>query len=734
MAIAHARLASVQSQLSAQLTSELPHPPRAADGEGGGAAGGSRARTADGASTCADEVRVADVCSSLRAAREARARDVDQALRACEKRLEALRATRLDASTNPPPVGEMELCATEGADARATHELSGTPLSADVAAADRALRDLDSSAAFELEQAYWRGGLRGGALQARVQHDLDELRAQWLEHKALAEANARDVARRRASQRANLAAQVHRSQLNAAAHTLARLVEGGHVAGGELAAIALQALCERALAANRAAACAVGAQRREMGLRGLSSCSAAASQSANAPAALRSSVGPAGKEGAAASAPPSDDAPLALVLEIGAAAEALATQLHAELSFLAASMRAARERVLDWVSADAELAAVAAAAAEDARLGTDASERALRVRCDAFDADVHAMREAASAAFSAGVARAMELAEAWAMDGLVHTTRAVDVPVPVLGPSQQPVASLPRYPLPPTTAMAPATHPPPRPSAVASPPHAPSACSTAPPPMASLPPTAPLLSSAPSAQAALPAATFRPRPPACRAAARPCTSACMASFPACAPPPPLAVSLEAASPSLTPAGRERAASGTEGVPDGHSHQHAPPPLPPAKPEPPAMVAPPGDDNRGASTPALLEPEVPLTPHDGAVDGQLVGGAGGGRLRVPGSAADTLPTRGSSLNGGATSPDRLGTEAIASLASEAGGSSAAVLMSVTEADSLGDDASVVRRLLWDEQGELASQAHAAKEEAVDDLVAFLDAAVENVSLS
>ena len=30
-----------------------------------------------------------------------------------------------------------------------------------VAAADRAIREIDSSAAFELEQALWRGGLRG---------------------------------------------------------------------------------------------------------------------------------------------------------------------------------------------------------------------------------------------------------------------------------------------------------------------------------------------------------------------------------------------------------------------------------------------------------------------------------------------------------------------------------------------------------------------------------------------
>ena len=128
--------------------------------------------------------------------------------RLCNARQEALRATRLEAPATAPPNsstsggsfggsnpllaagGEMGLGDTGevgggGGDSAPLHD--AVAASADVATAERALRELDSSAAFELEQALWRGGLRGPALQARLQTELEALREQWREHKAHAE-------------------------------------------------------------------------------------------------------------------------------------------------------------------------------------------------------------------------------------------------------------------------------------------------------------------------------------------------------------------------------------------------------------------------------------------------------------------------------------------------------------------------------------------------------------------
>ena len=107
------------------------------------------ASAAGGFATCA-----VDECAALREAREARSKEVDALLRKHERRAEALRGTRMDKIP------------TDGQDGMG--ESRGGPSCAALVAAEKGLREVDSAAAFELEQELWRGGLRGEALQERL--------------------------------------------------------------------------------------------------------------------------------------------------------------------------------------------------------------------------------------------------------------------------------------------------------------------------------------------------------------------------------------------------------------------------------------------------------------------------------------------------------------------------------------------------------------------------------------
>lgn len=80
-----------------------------------------------------------DACVGLSAAREARMAEAEATLRTCEKRLEALRSTRSDAATS---LSHPSLATGTG----------GTEKAGSAVAAERALKELDSTAAFELEQ------------------------------------------------------------------------------------------------------------------------------------------------------------------------------------------------------------------------------------------------------------------------------------------------------------------------------------------------------------------------------------------------------------------------------------------------------------------------------------------------------------------------------------------------------------------------------------------------------
>ena len=447
-----------------------------------------------------------DACAALGEAREARALEVEATLRACEKRLGALRSTRCDAAASLANT-------TRDATLPAVGEQGGS--STEVAAADKALRELNSSAAFELEQALWRGGLRGAALQARVQQELDDLRQQWQEHRAAAEQTASDEARRREAQKKSLAAYVHRSMLDAATHSLSRLADVLAAGAGDLAAIALRALHQRTVALQRAHAAA--------------------------PEGGRGSY--VDGDGSEVPATP----PAALVLGLVGGAEALLVQLHAELSRLADAVAASAAKVIAWVRTgeDAELRAVAQQANDDACGALGISKRALDAKCAAFDDDLLQARRGALDAFVSGLALSLEFAEAVSVGELLRVApaygRASQLPPPSLPPAATAAAPPPRPQLP--GSRAPLGMAPPM---------------TAPPPM-----TVPPASGQPAAASV---AASQPRVLPQRAVARPCASVC-ASMPAASLPPAAlpAASLPAAvssPPGANSAGRS-AASGDE---------------------------------------------------------------------------------------------------------------------------------------------------------------------------
>ena len=130
-------------------------------------------------------------CVALCEAREARSKEVDALLRKHDRRVEALRGTRIDQISTDDPDG--------------MNGSGAGPASAALVAAEKGLREVDSAAAFELEQELWRGGLRGEALQERLKAELSSLRVEWLAHKARAVECSVAAARSLAAKRASLA-------------------------------------------------------------------------------------------------------------------------------------------------------------------------------------------------------------------------------------------------------------------------------------------------------------------------------------------------------------------------------------------------------------------------------------------------------------------------------------------------------------------------------------------------
>lgn len=302
-----------------------------------------------------------DACAALGEARDARVLEVEATLRACEKRLDALRSTRHEASAS---LGGNTILPTVSSD-------TDEPSSAEVVAADKALKDLDSSAAFELEQALWRGGLRGAALQARVASELNDLREQWREHRAKAEHAAVEEARQREAQKKSLAAYVRRSMLDAATHSLSRLLDVATATAGDLTAVALRALHQRTIAMHRG-------------------------------------LGTPADDGALTR----DAATSSLVQHLVSGGEALMVQLHAELATLVEAVAAAATQVEAWVRAEEELRIVARQADVQSRGAVGVSERALEARCAVFDGDVLQLRYRALEGFGRGLTLMLEFGEA----------------------------------------------------------------------------------------------------------------------------------------------------------------------------------------------------------------------------------------------------------------------------------------------------------------------------------
>ena len=465
-----------------------------------------------------------DACAALREAREACQKEAEQIVRKFDKRVEALRTTTLD-----------ELPSTWVKEA--TREGSAHTA---LAEAEKGLRDVDSAAAFELEQELFRSGLRGEALQARLRTELNTLRGEWIEHKAAVEASVEEEARTREAKRAGLAAYVEASVLNAAAHSVGRLSDVAIAAGGQLTAIALRALHQRAIAAMREQSVAMGsggAQWRH------GACVIAASDSSSSN----------GDEGAT-----HGQLALSHVLEVASSAEALAAQLLCELSTLMQSLREARSDMSALAKGETDLCAVAAKAGEEAHAAKAGSERAVTASRERLDVSLRELRGRAIEAFSGGVVLAFELGEGVAVGAFLRVS-------PSLIHADAP------------------PHPP------AAPPPAPTQPPAAPPPAATRPHQPPL--SQPAAMLPPGRPPMAPRTLAPRSAARPLAAACVA----CTTAPPSSVS----SPSVVVASHaaghsERASAAAPPVhqPPPTPLMHPPPPTPPP-PTPPSTRAPPG---------------------------------------------------------------------------------------------------------------------------------------------
>ena len=126
----------------------------------------------------------AQACAALREGRLKRLREIEQVVKAYEKRVDALRATRIDEVPAAGAVmgggaggGGSEDRAAAAADGGASAPPpSSHAVQAELHAVEKGLKEVESAAAFELEQALWRGGLRGEALQQRLQAELAALR------------------------------------------------------------------------------------------------------------------------------------------------------------------------------------------------------------------------------------------------------------------------------------------------------------------------------------------------------------------------------------------------------------------------------------------------------------------------------------------------------------------------------------------------------------------------------
>ena len=463
-----------------------------------------------------------DACAALREARKARVKEVEQLVKTYEKRVDALRATRLD---EVPSGG-----ASGGGDGNVQAELQ---------AVEKGLKEVESAAAFELEQALWRGGLRGEALQERLNTELDALRNEWLDHKAKVEENAIEASRKRASQRVGLAAYVQASILSAAAHMLSRLLDVAVSAGGELTSIALRALHQRANATIR--------DQRTHGKQGGGGAHPPVNLGSGGACVIEASE-TSSTYGDESSAPPQ----LALnhVLELMGSAEALSAQLHSELTAVVRAVRDAHKQMTELAQEDQDLRVVASRAGEEAQAATAASERALEARRAAVAPELRELRVRAANAFTGGVELVLDLGEALAIGAFLRVTPGQS------GREAGVVVSAARGPGPPP----PPSNPPP-------PPPPPGGLASRPPLMR--PPTQPPPQGAARS----------------RAAARPCVSACAAASPSATVRPPTTEPNQYV-PSPAPAAAPSPAANTN-----QNNSSPAMPTPPPPPTPPPHQAP-----------------------------------------------------------------------------------------------------------------------------------------------
>ena len=291
---------------------------------------------------------------ALRAASEGRQRQSQRHLLAFEHRLASLEATG-GADGASPGRGGGEAAA----------------LAAQLAEAERSLREIDSAAAFELEQELWRCGLRGEKLKAKVAEEVSMLREQWQEHKLRLQAAAREERSDRAARRSSLTSYATHAA-HAAADEAARFIEAAAEAAlADLGAAAIGAL--------------LSAARRLQQQHWL----------ATAP-------------GTAAAADTEGDAPLRFLGEMSALYDSLSRQIRREVRIVCGMYRAALADVLSAASA-AAMAAAAAATAAAAAAGGGGSGAAAGGEAES-EAERAAARAARVAAFGGRLApKALEV-------------------------------------------------------------------------------------------------------------------------------------------------------------------------------------------------------------------------------------------------------------------------------------------------------------------------------------
>jgi hypothetical protein len=144
-------------------------------------------------------------------------------------------------------------------------EAAAVAIAAAIGTAEKSLREVDTVAAFELEQEIFRSGLRGEALTARVATEVEQLKREWISHLEDLRRRASDDKQRHAAHLASARTYALQSIHAMARDALSQLRAISGAAAHELAAISAQATARhasqmqrRSWAAAAAAAAAAG--------------------------------------------------------------------------------------------------------------------------------------------------------------------------------------------------------------------------------------------------------------------------------------------------------------------------------------------------------------------------------------------------------------------------------------------------------------------------------------------